>query len=366
MSEEKESVFAALTARVMSCRRCPRMANSARVLGHGCGSLDAPLMFVGEAPGRLGADASELPFHGDRAGNNFEALLEQVGLSRYDVFVTNSVLCNPKDEHGNNATPNTDEITNCAHFLREQLDLIGPKIVVPLGAVALRSCSLVDSHHLTLRENVRTAHSWNGRQLIPLYHPGQRAMVHRSFANQLADYQFVAETTRRVSKPRKRSNSGRKTSRKVAAVVARLLENRNQLSYFALHKLLFLAEVRQLEESGGRLTGGYFVRQKDGPYCVELHSTKLSTLLPGVTLIRSGARLLVRHESQPDLLAAQSDTPELTSVESAIVDKVAEKYGAMSDADLKRAVYLTSHMRQILRKEKSQRMNMFNSPVLPP
>ncbi|WP_321854507.1 uracil-DNA glycosylase family protein [Paraburkholderia tropica] len=77
------------------------MTGSARILGLGCGPLDAPLVFVGEVPGQLGADGSHLPFHGDKSGHNFERLIEQVGISRYEVFVTNAVLCNPKDERGN-------------------------------------------------------------------------------------------------------------------------------------------------------------------------------------------------------------------------------------------------------------------------
>src|SRR5437868_3267829 len=109
MKNEKEKRFVDLVARVQACRRCPRMEGSARVLGSGCGPLDATLIFVGEAPGRLGADGSHLPFHGDKSGHNFESLIEQVEISRYQVFVTNAVICNPKDATGNNATPSPNE-----------------------------------------------------------------------------------------------------------------------------------------------------------------------------------------------------------------------------------------------------------------
>ena len=92
-------------------------------------------MIVGEAPGRLGADASQLPFHGDKSGHNFEALLEFSGLNRSDVFITNAVLCNPKSGDGNNATPTKCEIVNCASNLQKQISLLNPMIVVTLGAV---------------------------------------------------------------------------------------------------------------------------------------------------------------------------------------------------------------------------------------
>ncbi|MHC4065609.1 MAG: uracil-DNA glycosylase family protein, partial [Planctomycetota bacterium] len=77
------------------CKRCPRMAKRSAVLGTTCGPLSAEVLFVGEAPGRLGADRSRVPFRGDRSGDNFDRLLRHVGLSRGEVFVTNAVLCCP-------------------------------------------------------------------------------------------------------------------------------------------------------------------------------------------------------------------------------------------------------------------------------
>lgn len=343
------------------------MLNSTRVLGPGSGSINAPVMFVGEAPGRLGADASELPFHGDRAGHNFEELLDQVGLSRYDAFVTNAILCNPRDKHGNNATPDATEIQNCSEFLREQVALINPKIVVTLGAVSLRSAEMVATHSLALRSAVRTASDWFGRLLIPLYHPGQRAMIHRSFANQLSDYQFVAETLRRYGKKRKSANiaAPRLSSKeKVGAVAARIIRQKPTLSYFALHKLVFLAEARHLEKTGKRLTDAYIIRQKDGPYCVELNVGKLVHLLPKLEVMRNGTEVTLRMTTQGDLL--DGDLPEMLSKdELTSIDDVIDAYGAMSNADLKRVSYLAKPMRTILRRERTHRVNLFNAPVFP-
>lgn len=368
MSEKDiETAFFDLVKRVKACKRCVRMSGSARVLGPGCGALDATVMFIGEAPGRLGADGSHIPFHGDKAGHNFESLIEQVGLSRYRVFVTNAVLCNPRDENGNNATPTAEEIANCSPFLKEQVSILNPKVVVPLGAVALRGCSLVERHSLNLRQDVRTAHRWANRVLIPLYHPGQRAMVHRSYANQLSDYQFVAETTRRISQKRRKPNagSGGKTSSSIAAAAAEILQLKQKLTYFALHKLLFLAEVRHLEGTGKRLTQGYFVRQKDGPYCVDLHIAKLPNLIPGLIVHRLGRRLILGLPTQGNLLGEQDSKPPLLDEAARTIAETVERYGGMSDADLKRVTYLAAPMRALLRKEKSTKASLFNSAVLP-
>ncbi len=364
--KDKERHFFDLVSRVKKCKRCPRMQDSARVIGVGCGPLNAKVMFIGEAPGRLGADASELPFHGDKSGHNFESLLEQVGLSRYDAFVTNAVLCNPKDENGNNATPSSVEVANCAHFLKEQMELVNAPVVVTLGAVALRSTALINAHTLTLKDSVRSAHTWAGRQLIPAYHPGQRAMVHRSFANQLADYQFIAETVRRSGRAPRRKGTGNlgRTSEKVGAAARVLLEECGELSYFALHKLLFIAEVRHLEVASERLTEGYFVRQKDGPYCVELHSSRLAAIIPGCSKRTFGKNLMVSIPPL-DFRGGASQLSSLSPAARRTLSEVAAKYSRLPAGKLKTAVYLTTPMRELLRKEKNLRVNLFNSAVLP-
>jgi uracil-DNA glycosylase family 4 len=342
------------------------MAGSARVIGSGCGPLTAPLMFIGEAPGRLGADDSHLPFHGDKSGHNFESLMDQVGLSRYDVFVTNAVLCNPKDDHGNNATPTADEIRNCTDHLREQLRIVNPRIVVTLGATALRGTEVLEPHSLSLRDAVRTATQWGGRLLIPLYHPGQRAMIHRSFANQLSDYQFVVETLKRLDKVSRASRSKRPRpgSEKIASVTKRILQRKSRLTYFGLHKLLFLAEARYFEETGERLTSAYIIRQKDGPYCVELHLSRLTALLPNVVARRLGGEVILELVGQNDLFSAPTE-PLLSDREQLVVDGVVEKYGSMCNADLKRVSYLASPMRRLLRRERIGRQNFFNAPLFP-
>ena len=166
-----QKIFDLLVAHVHGCLRCQRMANSARIFGRSSGEIAAPVMFIGEAPGRLGADDTSIPFHGDRAGENFERLIAQVGISRYDCFITNAVLCNPRDEKGNNATPSRQEVSNCSAFLKTQIDLINPKIIATLGNQALHAINLIEAHTLELSKDVRKAHDWYGRTLIALYHP---------------------------------------------------------------------------------------------------------------------------------------------------------------------------------------------------
>jgi uracil-DNA glycosylase family 4 len=317
-------------------------------------------MFIGEAPGRLGADASAIPFHGDKAGDNFESFLEQVGLSRYDCFITNAILCNPKDEKGNNATPNRAELCNCAPFLKRQLDVVDPKIVVTLGAQALAATNLIEPHDLQLATSVRKKWNWYDRFLIPLYHPGQRAMLHRSFLNQLADYRFVAETYRKLASVRRARVP--QTGALVSQIARQLLSTCGPLSYFALHKLFYLAEYEHCRATGRRMTNCYIIRQKDGPYVVELNIKKLKKALPELRVWNEGEKLMLGIRSTPTLFDRVRLMPSSES-NSDSIERVGAKYGARSDDELKRLVYLTAPMRQILRREKYRRENLFNVPI---
>lgn len=355
---KKEADFAILVGDAKACALCPRMAQSTRVIGYASGKLDSNIFIIGEAPGRLGADASAIPFHGDKAGENFESLLEQVGLSRNECFVTNAALCNPKDENGNNATPTQGELQNCSGHLKRQLDLIEPVIVVTLGAQALRAIKSIEDHTIDLAVGVRKKWSWYGRILVPLYHPGQRAMVHRSFFNQLADYKFLAETYARCLKGNNRiGTDGSPTTATVTSIAARLIAKSGALSYFALHKLFYLTEYEYFRRKGSRATSAYIVRQKEGPYTFELHIKKLKKAINGLNIWTQDDRLMLGGTSQ------LFDDDGLQQEMREIIDYVITKYGVADDSELKRVVYLTAPMRAILRREKGKRENLFNRPL---
>lgn len=363
MSRDKAAEFSRLMAEVQACRLCSRMKDSARVLNYSAGSLSADIMFVGEAPGRLGADETEVPFHGDKSGRNFEDLLAFSGLNRSIAYVTNSVLCNPRDANGNNSTPLPVEVQNCSGFMRRQIQLIQPKLVVTLGAVALKALESIEPHGLTLNTHVRTLHNWFGRGLIPLYHPGQRAMLHRSFANQRSDYQFVAESLRRISTPRtvKRSPA----MAEAVNLAKYIIQSRGHVTYFELHKLAYLAEYVHVKNHGRRLTSSYFIRQKDGPYCTDLQIDRLRGADDGIQVSKQGGQLLlfISRKAAPSLFGPGEKQAELTDEAKKTLDETLARYQYRDGAELKTAVYLTAPMRHILRREQMMATNLYNAPI---
>ena len=168
------------------------MAGRRRVLGPLNGPIPAEVMFVGEAPGRFGAEIDGVPFHGDRAGRNFERLLRSAGLDRGGVFITNAVICNPRSPTGANSRPTALEIRDCASWLERTIQLVDPMLLVSLGGVSLMALDRLEAHGLKLSRDVGITVSWFHRLLLPLYHPGGRAMARRPFPEQARDWRSVA------------------------------------------------------------------------------------------------------------------------------------------------------------------------------
>ncbi|MDQ3687632.1 MAG: uracil-DNA glycosylase [Acidobacteriota bacterium] len=197
---QKRVLFAELVAEAAACNLCPAMCERAAVLSEHNGAPGARVMFVGEAPGRQGGDRTRVPFSGDQSGRNFERYIASINLSRREIFITNSALCNPRTETGANRKPTAREVANCSDFLRRQVEIINPPVVVTLGAVALAALSRIQYHQFSLNEAAGKVHHWMGRLLVPLYHPSPQVLAsHRREEAQLRDYRAVARALRSVA-----------------------------------------------------------------------------------------------------------------------------------------------------------------------
>jgi uracil-DNA glycosylase family 4 len=198
--ESKQTKFQRLVAEAAVCTRCPAMCERTAVLSELNGSVEARIMFIGEAPGRKGADQTRIPFSGDQSGKNFDRFLASIGLSRQQIFITSAALCNPRTESGANRKPGRTELKNCSDFLRRTIQLLDPAVVVTLGSVALEALKAIKTHDLTLKDSAAKTQSWDGRLLVPIYHPSPQVLAsHRREAEQLQDYKVVKEAIKSKS-----------------------------------------------------------------------------------------------------------------------------------------------------------------------
>ncbi len=149
-----------------TCVKC-RLSQGRTQVVYGTGSPDADLMFIGEGPGYY-EDKQGEPFVG-AAGQLLNRMLEEIGILREDVYITNVVLCRPPG----NRDPLPDEIEACSPWLLEKVQLIQPRIVVTLGNFATR---FVLDKPVSISRVRGQRFTWQGRTVIPTFHPA--AVLH--------------------------------------------------------------------------------------------------------------------------------------------------------------------------------------------
>jgi DNA polymerase len=148
------------------CVRCPQLAQSRTQVVFGAGNADADLLFVGEAPGEK-EDQQGVPFVG-AAGKLLGKLLEDIGLSREEVFIANVLKCRPPQ----NRDPLPQEIERCEPWLWRQIELIEPTVVVTLGryATGLLRGEMVPLGAVRGKQEIRVLGT-RAVRLYPVLHP---------------------------------------------------------------------------------------------------------------------------------------------------------------------------------------------------
>ena len=129
-TEQRRAALEAIAAEVRVCSRCKLAQTRTRAVP-GEGHPDTEVLFVGEGPGQT-EDAQGRPFVG-RAGELLVRLLASIGWRRQEVFITNVVKCRPPG----NRDPEPEEIAACAPYLRRQLEVLDPAVVVTLGRFSM-------------------------------------------------------------------------------------------------------------------------------------------------------------------------------------------------------------------------------------
>lgn len=137
-----------LNQSVLQCKKCEELVLSRNTIVKGYGDVNAKILFIGEAPGRLGADITGIPFTKDRSGVLFQTILGKLGFCLSEpfsefpiltgVYITNVIKCNPRNGKINRA-PLKKEIDNCKQYLENEIRIIKPLMIVPLGSVASKT-----------------------------------------------------------------------------------------------------------------------------------------------------------------------------------------------------------------------------------
>jgi uracil-DNA glycosylase len=151
----------AVSREAVACTAC-RLHEGRKTVVFGSGNPTADLMFIGEGPGAE-EDKKGLPFVG-RAGDLLTKITGAMGLERKDVYIANVVKCRPP----RNRDPQPDEIAACSHYLKAQIELVRPRVIVALGRVAAQSLLGLDSPLGRMRG---TWHSVHGIPTRVTYHP---------------------------------------------------------------------------------------------------------------------------------------------------------------------------------------------------
>ena len=164
----KAKLLEPVRERVRVCTKCAHLACSRTQTVFGVGNPNADLMFIGEAPG-VDEDRQGEPFVG-RAGQLLTKILRAMNFAREDVYIANILKCRPDTPAGSfgNRAPTPTEMQTCRPYLVEQIEIIQPKVLVALGAVAVEGLLGMRG---TMRELRGRWHAYNGIPLMITYHP---------------------------------------------------------------------------------------------------------------------------------------------------------------------------------------------------
>jgi DNA polymerase len=164
------------------CTRCVLHRQGRKQIVFGVGNPRADIMFIGEAPG-ADEDQQGEPFVG-RAGQLLNNMITAMGIRREDIYIANIIKCRPPG----NRTPERDECDTCSPFLMRQIEVVKPKIIVALGAVAAKTLLGVNDAMANLRGRI---YDFKKTKLAVTYHPAYLLRDPRQKKETWKDLQMV-------------------------------------------------------------------------------------------------------------------------------------------------------------------------------
>ncbi|KAA3598473.1 MAG: uracil-DNA glycosylase [Calditrichaeota bacterium] len=157
----KYSTLSEFDNAINQCTKCV-LCESRNKFVFGAGNPNADLMLVGEAPG-ADEDKNGVPFVG-RSGKLLDKILAAIDISREDVFIANILKCRPPE----NRDPLASEVDKCEPYLKRQIELINPKVILALGRIAGQTLLRTKDSLTKLRQK---EHNYHGKILMVTYHP---------------------------------------------------------------------------------------------------------------------------------------------------------------------------------------------------
>ena len=181
------------------CEKCPNLLKSRIQVVFGEGNPNADVLFLGEAPGSSEAKQG-IPFCG-MSGKILNELLASAGLSREDIFITNTILCRPD----NNRNPNKDEVENCRERLDKLIEIMQPKVIVTIGNFATdriigkTGIKSIHGKQFEYKDNIK---------VVPVIHPASYLYSGRNpelFQQMKDDFKTISEIVKNNNKNRQKS-----------------------------------------------------------------------------------------------------------------------------------------------------------------
>ncbi|MBT3262694.1 uracil-DNA glycosylase [Candidatus Woesearchaeota archaeon] len=152
-----------LKKKYSNCKQCPELVKNRSSVVFGSKHMNAcKVLIIGEAPGKK-EDESEIPFVG-RSGEILNGFLKEIGLTREDVFITNTILCRPPG----NRNPKVLELKNCKTRLNECIKLVNPEVVITLGNFSTQYLLETKEGITKLRGKI---YEKEGYKILPMLHP---------------------------------------------------------------------------------------------------------------------------------------------------------------------------------------------------
>lgn len=197
VNPDKAAAYAELQKRVLACVKCPHLVATRKSVVFGTGNIDAQLMFVGEAPG-ADEDAQGEPFVG-KAGQLLTKIIETMGLKRSDVYIANVLKCRPDtpQQKTGNRQPTDEEMATCLPYLHEQIDLIQPKVLVALGAVAIKGLL---GRPVSITKSRGHWMEYRGLPLMPTFHPAYLLRTN-SMQDKRAVWEDMLQVMEKLNRP---------------------------------------------------------------------------------------------------------------------------------------------------------------------